>query len=94
MQAKLSQQEVSEIYLLVDEHSLGDVANGDGALNLELCNDAADSDIILTKIGMRKRLERHVSWNIAVCMDSISLITPDLRLSFHRNKKQSYVLNG
>ncbi|PPQ63044.1 hypothetical protein CVT24_005990 [Panaeolus cyanescens] len=64
IQAKLSEQEVTNVYRIIDEHSLGDDAN-DGALNLQYCNNPADADIILTKISMRKRLERHIPWQLA-----------------------------
>jgi hypothetical protein len=60
VQAKLDEKTIRELHDLIEHsspHNLG----------LDLCNNAADADIILTNIGMKKRLERHVDWKIAVC---------------------------
>lgn len=39
-----------------------------------VCRNAEDADVILTAVGMRKRLERHVPWSIAVSISSTELI--------------------
>lgn len=61
VQAKLDEKTIHELHDLI-EHS-----SPSHNLGLELCNNAADADIILTNIRMKKRLERHVDWKIAVC---------------------------
>lgn len=35
-------------------------------LNLELCSDASQADIVITAVRMKKRLERHLDWNMVV----------------------------
>lgn len=32
----------------------------------KLVGDAKDAEVVITAIGMRKRLERHISWDVAV----------------------------
>jgi len=61
VQAKLDEKAIHELHDLI-EHS-----SPPHNLGLELCNNPADADIILTNIRMKKRLERHVDWKIAVC---------------------------
>ena len=64
VQAKLDENTIHELHDLI-EHS-----SPPHNLGLELCNNPADADIILTNIRMKKRLERHVDWKIAVCYHS------------------------
>jgi DNA polymerase mu len=65
VQAKLDEKEISDIYRLVESHGTGD--NG---LHLQLSSNAEAADIILTAVHMPKRLERHIRWDVAVCMAS------------------------
>ena len=60
VQAKLDEKTIRELHDLIEHSSPRN-------LGLVLCNNAADADIILTNIRMKKRLERHVDWKIAVC---------------------------
>jgi len=54
LQPKLSQTEISEIFDLAESADANIVSSPD------------EADIVITKIGMRKRLERHIEWNLAV----------------------------
>jgi hypothetical protein len=54
LQAKLSDADISEIYELAE--------NADA----DVVGSPEDAEIIITAIGMRKRLERHLDWNLAV----------------------------
>lgn len=54
LQPKLSQTDISEILDLAESADADIVGSPD------------EADIIITKIGMRKRLERHIEWNLAV----------------------------
>lgn len=55
--AKINEDTALELYSLLETRS---------HWGLEQCANVADADIIITKIRMRKRLERHVSWMVAV----------------------------
>jgi DNA polymerase IV len=57
LQPKLSQTDISEIFDLAESADAVIVGSPD------------EADIIVTKIGMRKRLERHVEWNLAVSVE-------------------------
>ena len=54
LQPKLSQADLSEIFDLAE------------SADAEIVSSPDEADIIITKIGMRKRLERHIEWNLAV----------------------------
>jgi len=54
LQPKLSQTDISEIF---------DLAEGADA---DIVSSPDEADIVITAIGMRKRLERHIEWNLAV----------------------------
>lgn len=54
LDAKLQPDMVAELYAL---------AESGGA---KLVGNVEEAEVVVTAIGMRKRLERHVSWNIAV----------------------------
>ncbi|KAF8963684.1 DNA polymerase mu [Flammula alnicola] len=78
VQEKLDDKMVRELFDLVEATSPGQ------PLSLELCSKAEDADIIITSIRMKKRLQRHVDWNIA---KQKSIVTPDwLRESVKRNR--------
>ncbi|KAL1710146.1 hypothetical protein EV121DRAFT_193303 [Schizophyllum commune] len=68
VQAKLNPDEVARLYNLVETHSV------DGGLDFELAPNPNVADVIVTAVRMRKRLERHVNWELA---KSKSLVTPD-----------------
>lgn len=59
LQAKLSHTDISEIFDLAERADADVVSSPD------------EADIVITAIGMRKRLERHLEWNIAVSVESL-----------------------
>ncbi|KAG6889096.1 hypothetical protein C0992_006424 [Termitomyces sp. T32_za158] len=69
LQAKLDPTSVAELYALVENRK----AASDG-LRLQLCGNPSDADVILSNVHMRKRLERHLDWNIA---RQKAIVTPD-----------------
>ncbi|KAA1470530.1 Nucleotidyltransferase [Dentipellis sp. KUC8613] len=71
LQAKMTAAEIGELYGLAERG---------GA---EICKDVEDAELIITNVSMRKRLERHIDWNVA---KSKSLVTPAwLRESIRKN---------
>lgn len=54
VQAKLDVPTLIELNALAETHAE------------RVCSNAEDADVIVTVVGMRKRLERHVPWDIAV----------------------------
>lgn len=54
VQAKMDSPTVAELFTLAERHCE------------RLCQDIEDTDVILTAITMRRRFERHVSWDLAV----------------------------
>jgi hypothetical protein len=61
LQPKLSQTEISEIFDLAESADANIVSSPD------------EADVVITKIGMRKRLERHIEWNLAVSVRLFAL---------------------
>lgn len=70
LQAKLDAPAIAELYALIDSQQRFPV---DG-LQLELCGNASDADVIISNVRMRKRLERHLDWNIA---RQKAIVTPE-----------------
>ncbi|KAI0251130.1 hypothetical protein BJV78DRAFT_489289 [Lactifluus subvellereus] len=62
LQAKLSDADIPEIYELAEK------------AGAEVVGSPDEAEIIITAIGMRKRLERHLDWNLA---KRKALVTPD-----------------
>ncbi|KAI0800345.1 Nucleotidyltransferase [Fomes fomentarius] len=62
VQAKLDVATVAKLYGLAEGHSQG------------VCKNAEDADVIVTTVAMRRRLERHVPWEIA---QSKAVVTPE-----------------
>lgn len=63
VQAKLDVPTIAELFSLAERHTNG------------VCKNAADADVILTVVTMRRRLERHVPWDIAVSLQARPLST-------------------
>ena len=91
IQAKLEPEQSSELFALVDAHT---------GLLLEQSATAEESDVIITAIRMRRRLERHIPWELAVRViihpESVSAFsTPDTFFpAIDSNPKQSSLLIG
>jgi DNA polymerase IV len=54
LHAKLTHKDISEL------HGLAENADAD------VVSSADEADVVITAVGMRKRLERHLDWNLAV----------------------------
>lgn len=39
-------------------------------ISLQLCAQVEDAEVVVTAVRMKQRLERHISWNLAVCLTS------------------------
>jgi DNA polymerase IV len=70
LQPKLSQTDIPEIFDLAESADAVIVSSPD------------EADIIITKIGMRKRLERHIEWNLAVSVNACSLVWDRVSLQY------------
>ncbi|KAI0685458.1 Nucleotidyltransferase [Cytidiella melzeri] len=53
VQAKLDSSSIAELFALAERNCES------------LCHDIEDADVVLTALTMRRRLERHVSWEVA-----------------------------
>ncbi|CAL1711990.1 unnamed protein product [Somion occarium] len=62
IQAKLSPQQVVKLSALAEKHCA------------KLCMDVDEADVVVTAISMRRRLERHMSWDVAT---SKAIVTPE-----------------
>lgn len=60
--AKLPSETIWELTSLIESLS------SSSQLVLQLCTDVEESDVIITAVRMRRRLERHIDWNLAVCL--------------------------
>lgn len=58
LQEKLDAGTINELHGLIENSNVEPA--------LEFCSRIEDSDVIVTAIRMRKRLERHIPWQIAV----------------------------
>jgi DNA polymerase mu len=56
VQAKIEEKNLFELYHLIESSQAP----------FELSSDFADADVIITNIRMKKRLERHIPWDVAV----------------------------
>ncbi|GLB37723.1 putative DNA polymerase mu [Lyophyllum shimeji] len=68
--AKMDATAIAELYALIDSQQ--GFAN-DGLL-LELCAEPSEADVIISNVRMRKRLERHLDWDIA---RQKAIVTPE-----------------
>ncbi|RDB25356.1 DNA-directed DNA/RNA polymerase mu [Hypsizygus marmoreus] len=67
LQAKIDSGTIDELYALIDSET-------GRFLQLELCADPSDADIVITNVRMRKRLERHMDWTLA---RQKAIVTPE-----------------
>ncbi|KAJ7502982.1 DNA polymerase mu [Mycena galericulata] len=79
VQAKLSAQNISELFSLAESHNLRVAKSGTGRgakeeVTLELCPSPEQSDVVITNVHMRKRLERHIDWDLA---KDKAIVTPE-----------------
>jgi len=65
VQAKLDPEIVSDLFRVAE----GDQVFEDGHRNgvrFNLCHDVGEAEVVVTAVHMRRRLERHIDWGIAV----------------------------
>lgn len=90
--AKLDAPAFEELVDLVDHAPLDEHSSFRG---FKMVSDAIKSDVIVTAVHMRQRLERHVPWNLAVSLSQPKnahvLPRPNFR---DRNRKQLLRLIG
>ncbi|KAG7091129.1 hypothetical protein E1B28_010183 [Marasmius oreades] len=65
LDAKLEPEAIAELASMVEDNDLSE---------LQLCSSVQESDIIVTAVRMRKRLERHLDWQLA---RQKPIVTPD-----------------
>lgn len=83
IQAKLDQDTIIELHNLLERDKYYN-----GSAKFTLCNDINESDVVVTAIKMRKRLERHIDWEIA---KQKAIVTPQwLRDSAQAGKAISF----
>jgi predicted TIM-barrel fold metal-dependent hydrolase len=54
VQAKLTAEEIQELFRLVEDNCE------------KLCRIVEEADVVVTNVRMRRRLERHIDWRLAV----------------------------
>ncbi|KAJ6631595.1 hypothetical protein B0H10DRAFT_1772340 [Mycena sp. CBHHK59/15] len=84
VQAKLDAQQISELFALAEKHNMrvskprrqsrSNLGDSEPEFKLELCHSPEDSEIIITNVRMKKRLERHLDWNLA---KDKAVVTPE-----------------
>ncbi|KAJ7018344.1 hypothetical protein C8F04DRAFT_1277805 [Mycena alexandri] len=78
VQAKLTAQNISELFSLAETHNLrvskSQNRATDPEIQLALCSNPEESDIVVTNVHMRQRLERHIDWNLA---KEKAIVTPE-----------------
>ncbi|KAJ7099570.1 hypothetical protein B0H15DRAFT_771111, partial [Mycena belliarum] len=77
LQAKLNPEDVAELFSLAERHNLAVLksrTNASEEIELDLCSTPEESDIIITNVRMRRRLERHLQWDLA---KHKAIVTPD-----------------
>src|SRR6267142_1071934 len=77
LQAKLSHADISEVFDLAEKADADVVSTPD------------EADIVITAIGMRKRLERHISWNLAVS-HRVPICCSALTMASHTRRSENF----
>ncbi|KAH9485502.1 DNA-directed DNA/RNA polymerase mu [Psilocybe cubensis] len=66
LQEKLASNEVDELFHMIESNGASAAGiSKTRKLHLELCNNPVAADVIVTKIRMKKRFERHLQWDLA-----------------------------
>lgn len=90
VQAKLDPEIVSDLFRVAE----GDRVFEDGHRNgikFRLCHDVGEAEVVVTAVHMRRRLERHIDWEIAVCETSFVLSYRNPHRHFIYQKDQAIV---
>ncbi|KZP27630.1 Nucleotidyltransferase [Athelia psychrophila] len=62
--------ESEEVYISQDSDSASGTSDG---VRFELCHEIDEAEVIITAVHMRKRLERHIAWEVATAK---AIVTP------------------
>jgi hypothetical protein len=65
VQTKLDPETLLDLYRVVEGHQVFAEPSGSG-VRFDLCQDVDKAEVVVTAVHMRRRLERHVEWDIAV----------------------------
>ncbi|SRR6266511_2479241 len=71
VQAKIEHKVLLDLFQLI-ETTKAKKGKARNSVQFELVSDYADADVIITNIRMKKRLERHLRWDLAVSFRIIS----------------------
>ena len=78
VQAKIEHKDLLDLFQLI-EATQSKKGKARKSVQFVLVSDYADADVIITNIRMKKRLERHLQWNVAVSIhNTISWHFPQL----------------
>jgi hypothetical protein len=87
VQIKLDPGIISDVFRIVDSDQVfTDPSNSHQGVRYHLCHDVSEADVVVTAVRMRRRLERHIDWDIAVRSSSLSLCYRRL-IGYHSESK-------
>jgi DNA polymerase mu len=66
VQAKLDADTATELYNIIEGFAFKGGGSDERTLQLQLCSEVEDADVVVTAVRMRRRFERHVEWKTAV----------------------------
>ena len=79
VQAKIDGPALTELFHLAERHCQ------------RLCEKVEDADVVLTSISMRRRFERHISWDVAVgCLSNPRISRPFTYMVSRALENKSY----
>lgn len=94
---KLDTGTFENLITLVEENTarISSVKGGMDKVNLQLSGDLRQADVIVTAVHMRRRLERHVDWELAVRLSfPLRSLTGRLSSGFVRKQRPSLHQSG
>jgi hypothetical protein len=96
VQTKLDPEIISDLFHIADGDQVFadslDAGHHDG-VRFRLCRDVGEADIIVTAVHMRRRLERHVDWDIVVRSSFLGYnITVDVPMYFSTTQKEKAIV--
>lgn len=79
LQTKLDSDSAASLFRVAESeevyHDQESDAGGSVGVRFELRHEISDAEVVITALHMRKRLERHIDWELAVWMHYISCIS-------------------
>jgi DNA polymerase mu len=77
VQTKLNHEITAELFRIAEgDQVFVDPSGKHHGVRFHLCHDVGEAEVIVTAVHMRRRLERHIDWEIAVRSSSLSLPYP------------------